>query len=265
MTDTAAAAAAEPHPLDAGRMTLWEHLAELRNRLIKSAIAVAVGAVVGWFLYPYVVEFLVQPYKDVQPNAQLYTTSLHELFTIRLQVSVYIGIIIAMPVLLYQVWRFVTPGLYPNEKKYAIPFVISATVLFIFGAVVAYLVLPAAIRFFLGVAGSDITPLPTVDSYLMLNLFMMLTFGLGFEFPVLLVALQTAGVLTPRKLNSWRRPAIVIIAIVAAVITPSGDPISMLALAVPMYIFYELSILIGFLITWRQRKRKAKEAAQAGV
>jgi sec-independent protein translocase protein TatC len=258
-------AAADPHPLDGGRMTLWEHLAELRGRLIKSAIGVGVGAVLGWFLYPYVVDFLLRPYVEVQANAQLYTTSLHELFTIRLQVSVYLGIIIAMPVLLWQVWRFITPGLYPNEKKYAIPFVASATLLFIFGAVVAYLVLPAAIRFFLGVAGADIQPLPTVDSYLTLNLFMMLTFGLGFEFPVLLVALQVAGVITPKKLNSWRRPAIVVIAVVAAVITPSGDPISMLALAVPMYIFYELSILIGFIITRRQRKRKAKEEAKASA
>jgi sec-independent protein translocase protein TatC len=212
-----------------------------------------------------VVEFLVAPYQSVDPTAQLYTTSLHELFTIRLQVSVYIGIIIAMPVLLWQIWRFVTPGLYPNEKRYAVPFVIAACILFLFGAVIAYLVLPAAIHFFLSVAGTDIKAIPTVDSYLTLNLFMMLTFGLGFEFPVLLVALQAAGVVTPRKLNSWRRPAIVVIAIVAAVITPSGDPISMLALAVPMYIFYEASILIGFLITRRKRKRKAKEAAEAAV
>lgn len=263
MTD--AAAAADPHPLDGGRMTLWEHLAELRNRLVKCAIGVGVGAVFGWFLYPYVVEFLIAPYQSVDAGAQLYTTSLHELFTIRLQVSVYLGIIIAMPVLLWQVWRFVTPGLYPNEKKYAIPFVVSALVLFLFGAVIAYLVLPAAIHFFLSVAGSDIKAIPTVDSYLTLNLFMMLTFGLGFEFPVLLVALQVAGVITPRKLNSWRRPAIVVIAVVAAVITPSGDPISMLALALPMYIFYELSIVIGWLITRRQRKRRAKEEAEAVV
>jgi sec-independent protein translocase protein TatC len=261
MTD--AAAAAEPHPLDAGRMTLWQHLAELRNRLIKCAVAVGVGAVLGWFLYPYVVEFLVRPYQEVQANAQLYTTSLHELFTIRLQVSVYLGIIIAMPVLLFQIWRFITPGLYPNEKKYAIPFVAAASILFLFGAVLAYLVLPAAIRFFLGVAGADIQAIPTVDSYLTLNLFMMLVFGLGFEFPVLLVALQLAGVVTPSQLNHWRRPAIVVIAIVAAVITPSGDPISMLALAIPMYIFYELSIVVGWFITRRKRKRKEKEEAEA--
>jgi sec-independent protein translocase protein TatC len=224
---------------------------------------VGIGAVLGWFLYPYVVEFLVTPYQDVSPGAQLYTTSLHELFTIRLQVSVYLGIILAMPVLLWQIWRFVTPGLYPNEKKYAVPFVAAACVLFLFGCVVAYLVLPAAIHFFLSVAGADIKAIPTVDSYLTLNLFMMLTFGLGFEFPVLLVALQAAGVVTPQKLNGWRRPAIVIIAVVAAVITPSGDPISMLALAVPMYIFYEVSILVGRIITRRQRKRKAKAEAEA--
>lgn len=252
---------AEPHPLDAGRMTLWEHLAELRSRLMKVAICVGVGAVVGWVAYPYVINFLIQPYREVQSNAQLYATSLLEPFTVRIQVSVYLGIMFAMPVILWQLWRFITPGLYPQEKRYAIPFTVAALVLFIFGAAIAYLTLAPAIQFLTGVAGADITPIPTVDSYLKLNLFMMLAFGAGFEFPVVLVALQIAGVLTPRQLNGWRRQAVVIIVVVAAVITPSGDPISMLALAIPMYLFYEVSILLGWVFQRRKRKKAAKATA----
>lgn len=264
MTD----AAPEHDALEAGRMTLWEHLAELRNRLVKMASAVVIGAVVGWFLFPYVFEFLTAPYLKIQPDAKIIATDLTAPFFLRLEVSAYLGIIFAMPVLLWQIWRFVTPGLYPKEKRYAIPFVVSALVLFILGCALAYYVLPAAIAFFLAVAGySDnaagtpqagaIDILATADSYLKLNLIMMIAFGVGFEFPVLLVGLQAAGVLTPRKLNSWRRPAIVVIAVAAAVITPSGDPISMIALALPMYVFYELSIVIGWFITRRRRKAQA--------
>ncbi|MEZ5142741.1 MAG: twin-arginine translocase subunit TatC [Acidimicrobiales bacterium] len=251
----------DPSALDAGRMTLWEHIAELRQRLIKVAIGVGVGTILGWVLYPYVLEFLTAPYKQIQPDAKLYAMSLLEGFTVRIQTSVYLGIIFAMPVILWQIWRFVTPGLYPHEKKYAIPFTVSALVLFLFGAAIAYWTLPAAIQFLIGVSGSEVEIIPGIESYLKLNLFMMMAFGAGFEFPVLLVALQLAGVLTPRRLNSWRRQAIVVVVVVAAVITPSGDPISMLALAIPMYVFYEASILIGWLLTRRRRKKEAEAAA----
>lgn len=253
----------DPTALDAGRMTLWEHIAELRARLIKVAITVAIGVVVGWIAYPYVLDFLIAPYKQIQPDATLTGFSLLEPFTVRIQTSVYLGIIFAMPVILWQVWRFVTPGLYPHEKKYAIPFLVSSLLLFTLGAAIAYWTLPAAIEFLIGVAGDSVEILPGIESYLKLNLFMMLAFGIGFEFPVLLVALQLAGVITPRKLNSWRRWAVVIIVVIAAVITPSGDPISMLALAVPMYVFYELSIVVGWLLTRRRRKADAAGSATA--
>jgi sec-independent protein translocase protein TatC len=253
----------DPTALDAGRMTLWEHIAELRARLIKVAIAVGVGFIVGWIAYPYVLEFLVAPYKSIQPDAKLYAMTLLEGFTVRIQTSVYLGIIFALPVILWQIWRFVTPGLYPHEKKYAIPFVVSSLLLFCLGATIAYLTLPAAIEFLIGVSGSEVEIIPGIESYLKLNLFMMMAFGFGFQFPVLLVALQIAGVLTPSKLASWRRQAAVVIVVVAAVITPSGDPISMLALGVPMYLFYEVSILIGWVFTRRRRKRSARESAAA--
>ena len=243
---------------DDARMTIWEHLAELRSRIIKVFVAVLVGVVIGWFLYPYVVAFLVAPYESIQPDATLYATSFLEPFSIRIQTSVYLGVAMAMPVILWQIWRFVTPGLYPNERKAAIPFMASALFLFVLGATIAYLTLPAALTFLLEVAGADIEVIPTVDSYLKLNLFMMLAFGVGMEFPVLLVALQLIGVLQPEQLSRWRRYAIVVIALIAAIITPSGDPISMMALATPMYVFYEVSILIGRL--FKRRRRKAAQA-----
>ena len=241
----------------AGHMTLWEHLAELRTRLFRVAIAVAIGALLGWFLYPYVLSILKHPFNEVQPGQPFIATEPLQAFGLRLKMSAYIGVAIAMPVIVWQVWRFVTPGLYPNEKKYAIPFTVSAIVLFIGGAALAYFVLNPTLEFLTTIGGSQIEPFYTADSYVTLIIWMMLVFGVGFEFPVLLVALQMIGVLTPRKLLRWWRQAIVVIALIAAVITPSGDPISMIALAVPMLVLYVLSMGVGWVIlALRRRSRR---------
>ena len=249
----------------AGHMTLWEHLAELRSRLFRVAAAVAIGAVLGWFLYPYVLEILKHPFNEVQPGQPFIATEPLQAFTLRLKMSGYIGIAFAMPIIVWQVWRFVTPGLYPQEKKYAIPFTVSAVVLFLGGATVAFYVLNPTLQFLTTIGGSQIEPFYTADSYVTLIIWMMLAFGVGFEFPVLLVALQMIGVITPRKLIGWWRQAIVVIAVIAAVITPSGDPISMTALAVPMLLLYGLSIAIGAsILALRNRsKRKAEKRASS--
>jgi len=247
--------------LDAGRMTLWEHIAELRTRLIRCCIAIAIGMVIGWLVYPRVLEFLKQPLLD-QGTFMIIAIDPLEPFATRIKLSAYMGIVIAMPVLLWQLWRFVTPGLYPHEKKYAVPFVVSSMALFLFGAWIAYVTLNPALEFLIGVGGGEITPQYTVDNYVTLIAYMMLAFGFGFQFPVFLVALQMVGVLTPRRLLGWWRTAIVVIAIVAAVITPSADPISMMALAVPMFLFYFLAIGIGFVIQ-RGKRRKADTADAA--
>lgn len=250
---------------DAGRMTIWEHLAELRSRLIKVFIAIAVAAVVGWIVYPYVLEFLRTPYCDVQPNCDLLALDPLEPFTVRLKVSAYIGIALAMPMILYQVWRFVTPGLYPHEKRYALPFILSSMVLFVFGAFLAYITLNPALSFLNSIAGTNIETQYSPDKYVTLILYMMLAFGAAFEFPVLLVALQLIGVLTPRQLLGWWRPALVIIAVVAAVITPSQDPISMMALILPMVLLYFGSIGIGALVAWRKTKKADAPTAPTGT
>jgi sec-independent protein translocase protein TatC len=210
--------------------------------------------------------FLQRPFCELNTSdtCQLIATGPLDAFSLRIQMSVYVGIVLAMPVLLWQLWRFITPGLYPNEKKYALPFTFSALILFLFGALIAYLTLNPALQFLESMGAGEITPFYTAQSYVKLIVFMMLAFGAGFEFPVLLVALEVAGIITPKQLSGWRRQAIVIITIVAAVITPSGDPISMLALAIPMYLFYEASIVIGWAFNRRKRKKAAKAAARGG-
>jgi sec-independent protein translocase protein TatC len=247
--------------LDAGRMTIWEHIAELRTRLIRCAIAVAVGMAFGFWVYPYLTTLLLVPYCDLNPDCSLFVTDPLEGFAIRLKLAAYVGVAVAMPVLLWQIWRFVTPGLYPHEKRYAVPFLVSAITLFLFGAAIAFYTLNPALEFLISIAGIDVQPLYSPDSYFTLIAYMMLAFGLGFEFPVLLVALQIAGVLTPRKLLGWWRYATVVIVVFAAVATPSADPISMMALAIPMMVFYALAVAIGFLIQKAKRKKTEDPAA----
>lgn len=247
-----------------GRMTIWEHLAELRSRLMKVFVAVAAAAIIGWIVFPYVLEFLQRPYCDIQPNCELLALDPLEPFTVRLKVAAYIGIALAMPVILFQIWRFVTPGLYPHEKRYALPFILSSLVLFVFGAFLAYITLNPALSFLNSIAGQSIETQYAPDKYVTLILYMMLAFGAAFEFPVLLVALQLIGVLSPRQLLGWWRPALVIIAVIAAVITPSQDPISMFALFVPMTLLFFSSIGIGALIGWRRRKKTARAEAKTG-
>ena len=245
-------------------MTLFEHLAELRTRLIISVVAVAIGMVVVFVFYESVFDWLVRPYCDTSADREcrLLQTDPLEGFGVRVRVSGYGGVALAMPVLLWQIWRFVSPGLYDNEKRYAIPFVASALVLFVLGAGIAYWTMPQALGFLADIGGDNLEQFYSPAKYFRLITYMMLAFGVGFEFPILLVFLQLAGILSSHTLRRLRRYAIVGITILVAVITPSGDPYSMLALSAPMVVFYEASILIGRII---ERRRAAAEAAAAGA
>ena len=232
-------------------MSLVEHLTELRQRLIVSAVAVALGAVLAFIFYDRILDFLIQPYCDTLPPGRrctLFITDPLEGFATRLKVATWGGFLLASPVVLFQFWRFITPGLNPNEKRYAVPFVVSSVSLFCLGAVLARITFPRALDFLLAVGGSDIEEILSPSKYIRLVLLVALAFGVAFLFPVLLVFLQLAGVLTSRRLKSWRRPAVVVIFVVAAVITPSQDPYSLFAMAGPMYLFYEASIVIGRLL-----------------
>jgi sec-independent protein translocase protein TatC len=252
--------------VDDDRMSLMEHLTELRDRIIKVVVAVLIGMVISFALYNQIFDFLLGPYEDVvrarpetalDDSGRLLQIDPLEGFGIRMKLAAYGGIAIAMPVILWQLWRFVTPGLYPHEKRYAVPFLLSALFLFVLGAGLAYYTLPRALEFLVDIGGSDnfVTAFAP-GKYFSLITYMMLAFGIGFEFPILLIFLQMAGIIGPQQLRQARRYAIVGICVLVAVITPSGDPISMLMLSVPMMVFYEASIIIGRIL----EKRRAAPA-----
>ena len=231
-----------------GRMTVFEHLGEFRRRLMISIVAVVVAGTIVFIFAPEIISWLIQFYNDSAPkgtpNKFIFTGPL-DAFATRLKIATYGGIVLALPVWLWQLWRFITPGLTRNEKKYAIPFIVSSIILFVLGGIVALLTLEPALKFLLNIGGSDLQPLLTADKYISLVSLMILAFGLSFEFPVVLVFLLIARVLTTKHLRSGRRYAGVIIVAFAAIITPSQDPYSLFAMAIPMYIFYEGSIIIG--------------------
>jgi sec-independent protein translocase protein TatC len=240
-------------------MTLFEHLSELRNRLMISILAVVVGGVVAWFFYNDIIRFMEHPYrtyalqhphKTLSPTnpGALVTSGPLEGFTTRLKVSAYVGIALASPVLFWELWRFITPGLYKNEKRYIIPFVAAGVVLFAAGVTTAILVFPKALTWLIDVSGNGVVPLFSPSRYFTLYTAMCVIFGVIFMYPLVVVFLQLSGVVPSATWRRWRRPAIVVICLVAAVITPSSDPFSFTAMAVPMLIFYELSIILGRLL-----------------
>jgi sec-independent protein translocase protein TatC len=228
-------------------MSVWDHLRELRGRITISLIAVAVGAIVCFILFEPILGFILDPYEDIT-NKVFITTGPLDAFLLRMKVAAYGGIVIASPVIFFQLWRFITPGLYPNEKKYAVPFVISSVVLFVSGALVAILTFPRALDFLINIGGDDIEPLFTAPAYVSLVLVMVVAFGLAFEFPLLVVFLLLARIVETRQLRQWRRYTFLGIVVIAAVITPSQDPITLFALAIPMYILYEGAIVVGRLM-----------------
>jgi sec-independent protein translocase protein TatC len=243
----------EPADDEQGQMTLFEHLAELRKRVIICIVAVTLTTVVAWFFYDDALRFMLHPYhsflahhqtKDIS-QGNLVASGPLEGFTTRLKVSAYGGIALSSPVLFWELWRFITPGLYKNEKRYVIPFVASAVVLFSAGVTTAILVFPKALTWLIDVSGTGVVPLFSPARYFTLYVSMCLIFGAVFMYPLVVVFLEVSGVVPSAKWRHWRRPAIVVICLIAAVITPSSDPFSFLAMAVPMLIFYEGSILVG--------------------
>jgi sec-independent protein translocase protein TatC len=243
-----------------GTMTLMQHLDELRTRLIISVLAVAGGTIVAWPLYRFVIQFLTNPYCDyvtkhpglaVNPNdpCALTVFSVVEPFTIKLKVVTFMGLLIALPVVLYEFWRFVTPGLLQKERRYALPFVFVSILLFALGAWFAILTLPKALDFLIGFAGTfRLQTVLSFSKYLGFVTLLILAFGASFEFPLVLISLTLVGVLSSRKLRKARRYALLGVAVFAALITPSQDWFTMTAMMLPLILFYELSILVARLL-----------------
>lgn len=253
--ETAPAPAGEPHPDPAlaGEMTWLEHLGELRRRLLICVAALAVGTVAAWFLYDHLLGFMISPYRDYLAHhpgkdishGNLVATGPLEGFSTRLKVSGYAGAVFGAPVWIYQAWRFIAPGLHRQERRYSATFVGSAIALFTLGVATAVLVFPKAVSWMISVSGTGIVPLFSPGRYLGLYTMACLIFGVVFTYPVFLVGLEVVGILSSSRLRHWRRYAILGCCVIAAFITPSSDPFSFLAMAVPMVVFYEASILIG--------------------
>lgn len=223
-------------------MSVLQHLEELRRRLIVVVIAILIGAVVGFLLAGQVIDLLRQPLPD--EYSTLYFNNPGGAFSATLKVAGFIGIGLAMPIIFFEAWRFITPGLTRGERRLVWPLLLAAMLLFAAGVVIGYIIIPYALNFLLGFAREGIQPLLTIDEYIGFVTTMMLAFGIVLQFPVVIIGLSRAGVLSHERLASTRRSAIVGITLFAIVLTPGGDPISPLILGGTMYILFEVTLLI---------------------
>jgi len=250
------------------RMPLMDHLRELRNRVVKIALAVSAGSIVGWLVYNPVWAFIQAPYcKIPQPkgfgtlvlhqSCQLYVTGLWDPLFLRLQISIATGVVLASPVWLYQLWAFIAPGLYRRERRWAYYFVGAAIPLFAIGGTIAYFAMTKGLRFLLHLIPAHTTALITINTYLSYAGAMVLIFGLAFELPLVFVLLNMAGVLTHERFRKWRRMIIFLVFAFAAIFTPSPDPISMLLLAVPCVVLVEASEIFA----WANDRRRARHGS----
>ncbi len=253
-------------------MSVMDHLRELRRRIVWMLIIIAAGAVIGWIFYDPILRFLMHPYCSVPPEHRFHSggpgnscdliyTGVLDGFTARLKVSFIAGAVLTAPLWLYQIWAFVTPGLRPNERKYTRAFVAASTLLFAAGVTLAYVVLAKGLRVLLAAAGTGTQALLTVNAYLSFVVLMLVVFGAAFELPLLVVMANLAGVLPSRWLRKSQRVAIFLIFLFAAVATPSTDPFTMCAMAVPMVLLFEGAV--AFAIVHDRRKARRKALAEA--
>ena len=257
-----------PVPPD-GTMTLFEHLRELRYRLIVSALAIIVGMVVAWFFRYELLDILQRPYfqaiealkaKHPDANTSLVNINLTSPLTLSLKVAALAGAIVTAPFWLYQLWAFVVPGLLAKEKKWALIFIAAATPMFVGGVVVAYFVLPKAITVLLSFTQSGVTNLQDINAYLSFLLRLMLVFGLGFLIPLIVLMLNIVGVIKAKQMAKYRSLVIFGTFVFGAVATPSTDPFSMLAVAAPMALLFLGAEVIAHILD----RRKERQAALAG-
>lgn len=249
-------------------LTFMEHLDELRKRLVWSLAALGIAAVAAFAFAEPLTHLLMQPVLDALPEGEktLVFTSSVETFFAYMRVSIWAGIFVAAPVILFQIWRFVAPGLYARERRMLAPFVLFGTLMFVGGAVFAYLIiLPNAFGFLIEFAGSaDWTkPMLSLKEQLSLVLMLELAFGVIFEIPLIIAFLAWVGIVDHRSLSRFRKYAVVAATALAAIITPTGDPFNLALMAVPMYLFYEVGTLAAWLIGSRKAERE-KALARGG-
>lgn len=223
-------------------MSLLEHLEELRKRLIVVIVAVVLAAAVGFVVSGPILTLLRGPLPAQYET--LYFTTVGGAFGVRLKVALFAGVAIAMPVILFEIWRFVTPGLTRRERRIVWPLLIAGLALFALGMAVGYVIIPFALTFLLSFAEADVRPLLTINEYVGFVTTMMLAFGLVLEFPILLLALARVGILSYSRVAKQRRFVILGIVIFAVVITPGGDPFSPSILGSIMYVLFEMSLFV---------------------
>jgi len=223
---------------------LTSHLEELRNRLIKSAIAVVAGAILAFVFRQWLFDIIAAPYENLAADRDLVFFRPTEAFSLFMRLSLFGGFVLASPVVIWQVWAFIAPALTKREKRVVIPIVLVLVLLFLAGITVGYWSLGRGLEFLLDFGGDDLEPVIGGNDYLSFAMRFLLVFGLSFEFPVFLYAAAAVGAVTWRRLAAGRRWAVLLIVTVGAVITPSGDPLTLLLLSVPLYLLYEATIWI---------------------
>ncbi|MET9296287.1 twin-arginine translocase subunit TatC [Streptomyces sp. NPDC003077] len=257
-----------------GRMPLMEHLRELRNRLLKSVLAILVGTVVAAFFYGDIINFVTKPilqtvgceslFTDLAKQdkgstcAQIVMLDLLGPFTLALKVSLMSGVILSAPVWLYQLWAFLAPGLHRHEKKYSLSFVGVGFPLFLIGAYFAYSILPTTAKVLIEFTPYGVNNLLTLEKLLDLVVRMIVVFGLSFQLPLALVMLNFGGVLSAQRMRGWWRGMVMGITVFAAIATPSTDPLSMVALALPIVLLYAAALVIATMNDARKAKRLAE-------
>jgi sec-independent protein translocase protein TatC len=250
----------------AADMPFLDHLEELRWRLLKALAAFLVAAIVAFGVLLSskvdVIGMLARPALPYLPSGKLIFTKPTAAFSILMNLSVGIGIVVASPVVLYQAWAFLSPALYRHEKRMVVPVLVGATLLFLAGAALAFfVVMPFTLKFLFGIQSASIAPMLSATEYFDFAFGMALAFGAVFELPILILALTALGIVSPALLNRFRRHAIVGCVVVAAFITPGGDPTSLLALSIPLYVLYELSVVLSIVVYKRRMRKIAAEDA----
>jgi sec-independent protein translocase protein TatC len=251
-----------------GSMTLWEHLEELRGRIVRMALAFLAGGIGSWIYKEKILDWLILPFQQAWARGHhdskgvLHFSSPTALFIGYIRISAMAGLIVALPIILYQIWAFIAPGLYAREKRYAIPFVVSSVGLFLLGGYFGWAVaFPAAFDFLLNLpSNGNVVATVMLDEYLEFITRMFVAFGATAELPILALFLSVAGLITHRHLIRFFRYFIVVAFVISAVLTPP-DPLSQILMAVPLIALYGVSILVSWVITRNRERRKAEETA----
>jgi len=249
-------------------MPFLDHLEELRWRLLWSLGALTLGVIAGFVVVMQfdVIGLLARPITPLLQGQKLIFTHPSDPFSIIMKAAFSVGILLALPVILYQVWAFLAPALHRHEKRIIIPMIAFAVLLFVAGAALAYfVVLPLTLRFLLGLQTESLQSMISAADYFGFAISMSLAFGATFELPIVIIVLTALGIVTPQMLSKYRRHAVVLCLVGSALITPGADLMSLLAMAVPLYFLFEVSLVLSYAIQRRRDRRRAKQEAEAAA